>query len=84
MGLVKRLCLILSRNQLLTNYKTFRRSHLDYVEIIYDKTFKDSFKEKLEKVQYSTSLIITGGIKKISWERLYQELYLESLCDTRW
>ena len=45
---MKRLCLILSRNQLLTNYKTFRRSHLDYVEIIYDKTFKDSFKEKLE------------------------------------
>ena len=84
MGLMKRLCLILSRNQLLTNYKTFRRSHLDYVEIIYDKTFKDSFKEKLENVQYSTSLIITGGIKKISWERLYQELYLESLCDTRW
>ena len=81
---MKRLCLILSRNQLLTNYKTFRRSHLDYVEIIYDKTFKDSFKEKLENVQYSTSLIITGGIKKISWERLYQELYLESLCDTRW
>ena len=81
---MKRLCLILSRNQLLTNYKTFRRSHLDYVEIIYDKTFKVSFKEKLEKVQYSTSLIITGGIKKISWERLYQELYLEYLCDTRW
>ena len=84
MGLMKRLCLILSRNQLLTNYKTFGRSHLDYVEIIYDKTFNDSFKEKLEKVQYFTSLIITGGIKKISWERLYQELYLESLCDTRW
>ena len=50
-GLMKRLSLMLSRNQLLTIYKTFVRSHLDYADIIYDKPFNDSFKEKLEKVQ---------------------------------
>ena len=49
-GLMKRLSLILSRNQLLTIYKTFVRSHLDYGDIIYYKLFNSSFKEKLEKV----------------------------------
>ena len=84
LGLMKRLSLILSRKQLLTIYKTFARSHLDYAEIIYDKPFNDAFKEKLEKVQYSAALIITGAIKGFSWERLYKELGLESLCDRRW
>ena len=51
LGLMKRLSLTLSRKQLLTIYKTFVRSHLDYADIIYDKPFNDSFKDKLEKVQ---------------------------------
>ena len=83
-GLIKRLYLILSSNQLLKIYKTFVRSHLDYADVIYDKSFNDYFKEKLEKVQYSASIIITGAIKDTSRERLYQELGLESLCDRRW
>ena len=65
---MKRLSLILSRNQLLTIYKKFVRSHLDYADIIYDKLFNDFFKEILEKVQYSAALIITGAIKGTSWE----------------
>ena len=58
--------------------------HLDYPDIIYDKSVNDAFKEKLEKVQYSASLIITGAIKGFSGERVYKELGLESLCDRRW
>ena len=58
--------------------------HLDYADIIYDKPFNDSFKEKLEKVQYSAALIITGAIKSTSWECLYKELGLEPVCDRRW
>ena len=65
-GLMKRLSLILSRNQLLTIYKTFVRSHLDYADIIHDKPFDDSFKENLEKVQHSAALIITGAINDTS------------------
>ena len=61
---------------MLTIYKKFVRSHLDYADIIYDK-------EKLEKVQYPAALIITGAIEGISRERFYQELGLESLCDRR-
>ena len=65
-------------------YKTFVTSHLDYADIICDKPFNDSFKEKLERVQYSAALIITGAIKDTSRESLYKELGLESLCDRRW
>ena len=47
LGLMKRLSLTLSRKQLLTIYKTFVRSHLDYADIICDKSFNDAFKDKL-------------------------------------
>ena len=77
----KILSLTLSRKQFLTIYKTFVRSHLDYADIIYDKTFIDTFKEKRKKVQYSASLTFTGAIEGTSRERLYEELGLESLCD---
>ena len=78
---MKRLSLTLSRKQLLTIYKAFVRSHLDYADIIYDKPFNESFKEKLEKVQCSAALIVTGAIKGTSRECLYKEFGLESLCD---
>ena len=59
---MKILSLTLSRKQLLTIYKTFARSHLNYADIIYDKPFNDAFKEKLEKVQYSAKLTITRAL----------------------
>ena len=83
LGLMKRLFLILSRKQLLTIYKTFVRSHLGYVHIIYDKPFYDAFEQKLEKVRYSVALIITGAIKGTSRESFYKELGLESICNRR-
>ena len=38
---------ILSRLALLTIYKCFVRTHLDYDDIIYDQAFKDSFHQKV-------------------------------------
>ena len=76
---MKRLSTILSSKQLLTNYKIFVRSHLDYVDIIYDKPFNDSFKEKLEKVQYFAALCNT-----LQHSILDEELGIESLSDRRW
>ena len=67
-----------------TTYKTFVTSHRDYADIIYDKLFNEPFKEKLEKVQYSAALIITGAIKGTSREHLCKELGLESLNYRRW
>ena len=78
---MNRLFLTLSRKQLLIIYKIVVRSHLDYADIIYDKTFNEAFKERLEKVQYSPTLIVTRAIKGTSRESLYKEQGLESLCD---
>ena len=81
---MKRLSLNLSRKSLLTIHKSFVRPILDYADIIYDKPFNESFKRKIEMVQYKAALMITGAIKGTSRDRLYQELGLESLADRRW
>ena len=79
MGIMKKLSLTLSRNSLLTIYKTFISPILDYTIIIYDKPLTESFKDKLEMVQYNTALAITGAIKGISRDCIYRELGLEFL-----
>ena len=81
---MKKLSLTLSKNSLLTIYKTFVRPILDYADIIYDKPLTDSFKDKLEMVQYNAALISTGAIKGTSLDRIYRELSLESLAERRW
>ena len=81
---MKKLSLTLSRNSLLIIYKTFVRPILDYTNIIYDKPLTESFKYKLEMVQYNAALVITGAIKGTSRDRIYRELGLESLAERRW
>ena len=81
---MKRLSLILSRKSLLTIYKSFVRPNLDYADIICDKPFNESFKRKIEMVQYKAAIVITGAVKGTSRDRLYQELGLESVEDRRW
>ena len=82
--LLRKLQKILTRPPLLTLYKTFIRSHLDYGDIIYDKAYNTSFHQILEKVQYNSALAITGAIRGTSKEKLYQDLGLESLEKRRW
>ena len=83
-GIIRKLQNILPRSALLTVYKSFIRPLLDYGDIIYDKAFNESFHEKLESLQYSAALAITGSIKESSTEKLYEELGLESLKSRRW
>ena len=83
-GSMKKLSLFLSPKTLLTIYKSFVRLNLDYTDIIYDKPFNESFKTKIEMIQYQAALVITGAIKDTSRDRLYQEIGLESLADRRW
>ena len=83
-GIMKRLSLILSTKTLLATYKSFVRPNLDYTDIIYDKLFNESFKRKIEMVQYKAALVITAAMKRTSRDRLYQELGLESLADRKW
>ena len=57
---------------------------MDYCDVVYDQPWNDAFSDKLETVQYNAALAITGAIKDISREKLYQELGLEYLKQRRW
>ena len=83
-GIMKKLSLFLSRKTLLTIYKSFVRPNVDYADIIYDESFNESFKTKIEMIQYRAALAITGAIKGTSSDCLNQEIGLESLADIRW
>ena len=63
---MKRISLILSRKSLLTICKSFVRSNRDYADIIYDKSFNESFKKKPEVAQYKAALVISCAIKGTS------------------
>ena len=54
------------------------------LDTIFDKLFNESFKSKVEIIQYQAALVITGAIKRTSLDRLNQEICLESLADRRW
>ena len=84
MGLLRRFQPILPRSSLLTIYKTFIRSQLDFADVIYDQACNFSFHEKLESIQCNACLAIPGAIRGTSSEKLYQEFGLESLKLRRW
>ena len=83
-GLIRKLQPVIQRAALLTIYKPFLRPHLDYGDVIYDRSFIKSFQNKLESVQYNDALAITGAISGSSREKFYQELGIESLKSRRW
>ena len=61
---MKKLSLTLSRNSLLTIYKTFVRPILDYADIIYDKPLTESFKDKLEWSNIIQHLLLLVRLKE--------------------
>ena len=69
----------LSRQSLLTIYKSIIRPHLDYGDVVYEQPHNETFCSKLESVQYNAALAITGAIRGTSQTKLYVELGLESL-----
>ena len=69
----------LPRPPLITIYKSFIRSHLDYGDIIYDQAYNISIDQKIESIQYSAILAIKGTIRGTSREKLCHELGFESL-----
>ena len=74
---------MLSRFSLLTIYKSFIRPHIDYGDVVFDQSYNVTFHKKLESLQYSAALAITGAIRGTSREKIYQELGLESLQQRR-
>ena len=83
-GLLRKLHNTLPRLPLLTIYKSFLRSHLDYGDILYDQACNVSFHQKLESTQYNEGLAIKGAIRGTSIEKVYNELGFETLEKRRW
>ena len=93
-GLLKHLSQYLSRHTLNNLYKLYVRPHLDYGDGIYHIPakvckFSNDFSlptlmEKIESVQYSAALAITGAWRGTSCENIYAELGWESLSSRRW
>ena len=80
-ALIKKLSMHLPREALLRISKSFVRPNLDYGDIIFDKPNNESFKSRMESIQYKACIAITGAIQETSREGLYSELGLESLSD---
>ena len=83
-NILRKLRHFIPRNSLITVYKSFIRSHLEYGDVIYDQPNNLSFTSKLESLQYNAALAITGAIRGTSRDKLYHELGLEHLSSRRW
>ena len=88
-GMLKFLSKYLPRNTLSNLYKLYVRPHLDYGDVIYhvpegDDGSKSYLMGKLESVQYSAALAVSGTWRGTCQERLYNELGWESLSSRRW
>ena len=66
-GVIKKLNNVLPT--LLTVYKSFVRPHLDYGDILYHQPNNESMNSKLENLQYSAALAITGVIKELQGQK---------------
>ena len=71
----------MSRPKIRTSYYiwNFYPTSSYYGDIIYEKAYNLSFHQKIESVQYSACLAITGAIRGTSKEKLYDEPGLISL-----
>ena len=83
-SVIRKLRYQISRHSLVTLYKSFIRSILEYADVIYDQPSNDSFSDKIESIQYNAALAITGAIRGTSKDKLYKELGLEYLSSRRW
>ena len=59
------------KSALLTIYKCFVKTHLDYGDITYDQAFKNCFHQKAESLQCNAALAITGAIRGTSRQKIY-------------
>ena len=77
----------LARDVLKQLYKLYVRPHLDYGDIIYhrnDPDFRLDFTDKLEAIQYSAALAVSGTWNGTNRQKLYEELGWESLYYRKW
>ena len=68
----------------MTIYKPFISSHLDYGDVDYDRSSKESLHQSLESLQYNAAIAITRAIRGTSTKKFFQELGLETLKSKLW
>ena len=69
--MLRKLQKCLPRRSLVTIYKSFTRSHLDYGDVIFDQEYNKSLHKSLESLQYNAILAITGAMRGNIKEKLY-------------
>ena len=84
MSLLRRFQQVLPRPCLITIFKTFIKSPLDFEDVVFGQAFNNSLHQRLESIQQKSALAITGVIGRTSKEKLYQELTFQSLQFRRW
>ena len=50
---IRKINLLLPRSSLLTTYKSFVRPHLNYGDVVYDRSNNSRLSDKIETVQYN-------------------------------
>ena len=86
-GIIKYLSRYVKREVLDQVYQLHVRPHLDYGDILYhkhDPEMRQGFSKKLEQVQYSAALAVSGAWIGTSGHRILQELGWETLYQRRW
>ena len=83
-GMLRKLSNYLLRHSLVNLYKSFTRSHLDCVDIIYNKLSNINICNKIESLQCNAAITITEAIRGSSKEKMLQELGFEYLSSRRW
>ena len=82
-GLIRYLSKYVPRDVLDLVYKLYVRPHLDYRDIIYHKFDPEMHLEitkKLEQVQYSAALAVTGAWRGTGRQRLYEKFFAWKSC----
>ena len=86
-GMIRYMTKYVSRDVRDQIYKLYVRPHLDYGDIIYhkpDPEFTHDMTKRLERIQYSAALAVSGAWRGTNIDRLYEELGWESLYYHRW
>ena len=78
-GLLRLFQWVLLRSSLAVIYKSFVRLHLDFGDIFFDQTFRNSFHQRMKSIQYDAVLAIMWAIRGTLRKPGYQEQGFESL-----
>ena len=63
----------LSKKYRVTIYQSFIGPRLDYGDVVSDQASNESCHQSLESLQYSAAIAITGTIRRVSSEKVFQE-----------